>query len=148
MTFEEFEKELLAKGIIKECKEHKEFNQGNPYINKYLFESQNDYCSCTKTIWYVWIVGGIEGGNYKGRAATEPVSADEEPNLELFDKIIKKYHPNVGHFIYLDFINKYVKYDEHKQYEYYGNYTEYKIKTLKLIDIYNLLVSQGELNGE
>lgn len=143
MTFQEFENELLGKTFIKKCGKH--FGNDNNYISKHLYESENDYCSYGKTIYYVWKIGGMRGGNCWGEPANNPLEIDDEPELKLFNKIIKEYHPNIGYFTYNDFVKKYVEIEEYEDREYYGNYTEYKIKKLKLIDIYNLLIEEGAI---
>lgn len=90
-----------------------------------------------------WRIGGMTGGNCWGDCPEWPVTADPEPEFEMIDKILEKYLPNIS---YLDYkkLASLIKYDEHTEREYYGNYTEYAIKTINGVELYNFIKSKLE----
>ena len=50
---------------------------------------------------------------------------------------------NISFIDYKELHSKYVKYDTDSHYEYYGNYTDYGIKYIRLKDFFSYMMGRG-----
>jgi hypothetical protein len=88
-----------------------------------------------------WTTGGMSGGNCWGGEPDHPVTAEEEPDDVLLEEILEIVLPDLRFLEYKKLIRADVyAYTEDSRWEYYGNYTEYKTRTLKLDKLYSALV--------
>jgi hypothetical protein len=94
-----------------------------------------------------WCIGGMSGGNCWGDSPSYSVDADEEPNFDLLDDFLEAVCPQMSFKQYKKMLSELVRYSERNEYEYYGNYTKYRKKTIKYQDIYDFLVREGIINN-
>jgi len=84
-----------------------------------------------------WRTGGMSGGNCWGGSADTPVSPENEPELPL-DEIILKHKKDLSYMKYRQ-IEKSIVYRNYSEWEYYGNYYEYREKTLDTRVLHSIL---------
>ena len=90
-----------------------------------------------------WLTGGQGGGNcWDSEPSYYPIDTEKEPNLTGLDEILMEVSPNLT-FLQYRLIEKLIEYDTKTYNEYYGNYTIYSLKTLKLKDLYDKLKEFG-----
>lgn len=86
-----------------------------------------------------WVVGGLTGGNCWGGEADMPVTADEEPDGDL-DEFLTLICPDLTFMQYRRLMKSDVlEYETKSQSEYYGNYTDYRYRTINLDKLYQAL---------
>ncbi len=87
-----------------------------------------------------WVIGGINGGNCWDDGGHYSLTAEEEPEFESLDNILMDVYPSLTFLQYRKLMNEdFIKYSSKTQYEYYGNYTEYKDKELDFSVLYRTL---------
>ena len=85
-----------------------------------------------------WATGGASGGNCWGDEASYFSNSEDEPEFEELDKLLLLVAPSIT-FLQYKLISKLISTEETTEYEYYGNYTEYKTKEIKINDLWNAL---------
>lgn len=88
---------------------------------------------------YQWSVGGMSGGNCWGGEPTYSSYAEDGPDDTELDGILELVAPRITFLQYKRLGDVYDRRDK-TNYEYYGNYTYYKIKSLNLRKLYSKLV--------
>lgn len=91
-----------------------------------------------------WCVGGRSGGSCwdEGSPDYYSISADDEPEDEYLDEILEAFCPDITFLQYKRLLkNGLYEVKEWTQSEYYGNYYEYKSKTLALNVLFDGLKS-------
>lgn len=88
-----------------------------------------------------WIIGGASGGSCWGDSP-EPRSGDPEPEFEELDKVLESLAPTISFIKYKRLLRDHIFTDEESEREYYGNYTVYAVKSIKLENLYNFLVEE------
>lgn len=83
------------------------------------------------------IIGGASGGNCWGDDARE-FGREEEKFLDDLDNFLEEYFPTIPFLIYKKLM-KTITISEKSEYEYYGNYTIYQIKTILFKDLFKFL---------
>jgi hypothetical protein len=86
-----------------------------------------------------WCIGGMSGGNCWDDTTPYPTSGDDEPEFLLLDKLLENVAPAITMLQYKA-IKRLIELTHNSEYEYYGNSTDYAIKTISLKSIYNNLV--------
>jgi len=89
-----------------------------------------------------WIVGGQSGGSCWGDEPT-PISGDSEPPMKELDAILKEVAPTISYLDYRKLATLIKEGDGESDWEYYGNYTDRRVKTLYAKDLYDFLKSMG-----
>ena len=90
-----------------------------------------------------WCAGGATGGSCWGGTA-HYMEGDAEPEWTALNDFLLVVAPNLTFKDFL-IINKNIKNIEKYNNEYYGNYSIYKYKYLKIDDLYNTLKSLNAL---
>lgn len=88
-----------------------------------------------------WRTGGMDGGSCWGGKPNTPISGELEPEFEELDAVLEELVPNLS---YLDYkkLTPLVKVESDiYEPEYYGNYSQYTMKTMELRALYNFLTS-------
>jgi len=87
-----------------------------------------------------WTIGGQSGGNcWNGAEHSYATDAEPEPEFEALDKIFEKYWSEISYIKYKRFCAKHIETSEDTDTEYYGNYTNYAVKTVQLEKLYEFL---------
>lgn len=94
------------------------------------------YKSMNETIGLTWIIGG----QYSDK---DPREIEIEPELEDLDKILENLCPDISILKYKRLIRENLKRDTHKDYGYYGDWTEFGVKFIELKNIFNWLVFEN-----
>lgn len=79
-----------------------------------------------------WITGGQSGGSCWGDDADRPVEPEPEPEFADLDAILETICPNITFLQYKRIIASVVSRGGRSAREYYGNYTDYGVKTVRL----------------
>jgi hypothetical protein len=91
-----------------------------------------------------WCIGGVTGGNCWGGEANESVSAHDEPEYGGLDDLLLEIAPNITFLQYKKILSCEERY-EYTDHEYYGNYTEYRVKYISINALYNILNTFGHV---
>lgn len=90
-----------------------------------------------------WLIGGVAGGSCWDDGSEDrhyPRKPDEEPEDESLDLILEVLCPKISFLQYKKLTKENLFIETEKYYnEYYGNYSEYKIKTLNLEVLFETL---------
>jgi hypothetical protein len=99
-----------------------------------------------------WSSGGVSGGSCWDDGSNDPhypVSGDDEPELVELDIILDVVCPQMTRKEYKQLLNgvqpELVQYEEWSVSEYYGNYTDYRLKQVSLRRLYERLTAMGLL---
>lgn len=92
-----------------------------------------------------WRTGGLSGGNCWGDKPSYAVDADPVPDMDLLDEFLEEVCPNLSFMSYKRILRNVVEQDSRTSYEYYGNYTNYGIKKVYFLKLYDALKSEGLL---
>lgn len=90
-----------------------------------------------------WVVGGQSGGSCwdEGESTHYALSTDDEPELEVFDEILEMAIPDLTFREYRAVMKQdVITYRRDSQNEYYGNWTEYMVRTIDLDKLWRALV--------
>lgn len=109
--------------------------------NGYYNRSKNEIIP---SILEYWRIGGITGGNCWGDEANESVSADDEPDYAGLDELLLEIAPNTTFLQYKKMLSAEQTY-EYTEYEYYGNRYYYKVKYIRIKDLYDILKKFGHV---
>jgi hypothetical protein len=93
-----------------------------------------------------WVSGGVTGGSCWGSSADIPVNADPEPEFECLDRILEAISPTISFIQYKRLRADCVEHDTKCQCGYYGNSTNYAVKRVKILTLYNALVEKQMIN--
>lgn len=111
-------------------------------ITKLINEEIIDEWNCNIETFEVtqrWEIGGSEGGNcWNDNPSRVYISNEKEPD-DIFEKVIEITSPNISHIMYKSLYSDLVKYDQYRNNEYYGNYTEFASKSFNIQKLYNAL---------
>lgn len=91
-----------------------------------------------------WCIGGMTGGDCWGGNANSFVSADSEPDYCGLDELLLEVAPSTTFLQYKKILSCEKEY-EYTDHEYYGNYTEYKVKYILIKDLYDILKKFGHV---
>ena len=105
-------------------------------------KGQKSYHGPTVKITKKWITGGDWGGNCWGEPTNYRPDPDPEPEFTDLDKILETVAPTITFLQYKKLMEK-VKYDNIREYEYYGNYTDWGVKEILVEDIWKFLKEHG-----
>lgn len=90
-----------------------------------------------------WCVGGASGGSCWGDESREYTSDDLESELDLLDILLEKVCPNMTLFQYRRLMKDLVEHTTRSENEYYGNYTNYRVKRVNYQKLYDKLIEEG-----
>lgn len=86
-----------------------------------------------------WLIGGQTGGSCWAETNEHySLKAEPEPEFEELDKVLEALCPNISFLQYKN-LNKIITISERNQNDYYGNYSSYAIKEIKLFNLYEFL---------
>lgn len=91
-----------------------------------------------------WVIGGEHGGSCWGREP-RPVTAEPEPEFEQLDAILEGICPHISFLQYKRICTECIETDTDSETEYYGNWTEYAIKKVKLSKLFDVLKEKNIL---
>lgn len=118
----EYKNDVYVPGYYSDNKEKPEFSQkGFP-----AFVSNS------------WRTGGLTGGNCWGGNADTAVESGEEPEINELDNFLTDCYPELP-FLQYKKLKNFIKYEDFTESEYYGNYTEHKMKYILFEDIINII---------
>lgn len=132
MTYEEFVKAL-----------HECYDDAAEYKNedflKYNYDTnQHDY------IMIRYEVSGAQGGSCWGGEPQSYTNDGPRPEFTNLDKFLEQVCPTISFLQYRRILSMVkTKIDSHN--EYYGNYTNYEIKQLSIVELYEYL--KDKING-
>lgn len=95
-----------------------------------------------------WMTGGINGGScWDDGTSDTHYAMDGEPEPEFYelDKIFEAYWVDIPFLKYKEFCRNNVKFETDSVNEYYGNSSNYGIKTVYLQDLYNFLLENRKM---
>ena len=101
-----------------------------------------EYQSDTEKISVEWRVGGMRGGSCWGDHPY-PIDADDEPEFNVLDQILELICPNISFLQYKNISSQAIVRGEYRDNDYYGNYTDYKTKTIILKNLFDVLRNKG-----
>jgi hypothetical protein len=135
-TYEEFENKvrdvIISVHKPQICVRDNKAKVGYKYIPDTKFDI-NTYLTLK------WEIGGARGGNCWGDDACQYTSYTEEPDFTLLDSILEAIVPDISFLKYKSIVSQVIIRKSGTDMEYYGNYTDYKTKTLDLQKLYYLL---------
>lgn len=103
-------------------------------IERYKGKLEEDY------IYVKWLSGGQTGGSCwdEDEPKFYKVNGEEEPRFDSLSTLIDELTPDLS---YKDFsrIEEKMQKGNYQEYEYYGNYSIYSYKKLRLMDIYEVV---------
>lgn len=76
-----------------------------------------------------WETGGFTGGSCWGTAPYAYTSNEDPKDLDLVDAIILQIRRDMP-FLEYKALRHLIKHEDYTEYEYYGNYTEYKTNSI------------------
>ena len=88
-----------------------------------------------------WQTGGQSGGSCwdDGDTTHYAESGEPEPEFESLDNILLEVAPQLS-FLHYKKLSQVIKVDDNRENDYYGNYTDYAIKTITIDDLWDFLV--------
>jgi len=96
-----------------------------------------------------WDMGGVSGGSCwddgEGRDPHYAVGGDPEIELGNLDTVLEAFCPDINFLKYKMLVKEVQEVDTYCENEYYGNYTNYGIKTVSLKKLYTYLTEKDML---
>lgn len=95
-----------------------------------------------------WSNGGLTGGSCWDTGEDDnhySMSGDEEPELVDLDVILEHFNPGITFLQYKRLCQELIERGESRENEYYGNYTDYAHKFIRLRRLYKYLNEKGWL---
>lgn len=141
MTYEQFLGKLISINVHYE----------EPTLDKYNYHRKNSRGERGPAqIQVQWRTGGQSGGSCwdVGEHHHYPIEGDPEPEFEDLEKILDNFCPNMGRNDYKQLCGKLIERSTECEGEYYGNYTNYGIKTVKCRELFEYLVQKELISNE
>jgi hypothetical protein len=115
-------------------------------VNKTEFEEiwkdyKKEYYLREDVISWRWVTGGMSGGSCWGDKPSY-MGSEEEPEETPLDEFLQKYFPLMPYFAYKKLLTL-VDSKEDYEPEYYGNYTNYRVKSISKDVLLNYLIDIG-----
>jgi hypothetical protein len=115
--------------------------------NKRLYEywayqnPKNNPPTLDDCLYQDWRSGGQTGGSCwdEGSHIHHPITGEPEPDFHDLDTVLEALCPKLTFLQYKKLMSAIIKNDDRTEDEYYGNYTVYSIKTVRLGDLYDKL---------
>jgi hypothetical protein len=94
-----------------------------------------------------WTTGGQYGGSCwdDGKSSHYACDAEPEPDFDVLDKVLERLWPEISFIQYKGLSRDLITRSEDRSNDYYGNYTDYAKKTIKLRALYDRLVKAGKV---
>ncbi len=90
-----------------------------------------------------WEIGGVEGGNCWERGGNRLYNTNiSDPGFPILDQVLETFAPQLLYSQYKELLKVVYLIDE-RDVEYYGNYTNYKIRYIEVEDLYDFLDKNG-----
>lgn len=88
-----------------------------------------------------WEVGGQSGGSCwdDGDSSYYSIPGEPEPDKYLLDSILELVKPGISFLTYRKIRENVISYSEYSQNDYYGNYTDYRIRYIDLSKLYDMI---------
>jgi hypothetical protein len=118
--------------------------EGKEY-DKYFVSLYDEKPTADDYLYEQWVTGGQGGGSCWGDDADRPVEPEPEPEFADLDAILETICPNITFLQYKSVVASVVRRGDRSVREYYGNYTDYGVKTVRLGDLYEKLREKGLL---
>jgi hypothetical protein len=119
------------------CNKHKLVGYGYFYVKTLKDFDDNQHHVLGKR----WITGGECGGSCWG-TPLEPRIPELEPEFSALTSILMVFAPQIT-FLQYQKIIEFIDITDDSEIEYYGNYTNYTCKYIRIEDLYNLLKEWG-----
>lgn len=85
-----------------------------------------------------WVSGGLCGGNCWGSDADQSVSSEPEDDFSSMENLLEEIYPDLKLSQYRK-LREFIVYGDYTVSEYYGNYTEYSFKFIRIDDLVSVL---------
>lgn len=95
-----------------------------------------------------WSTGGMSGGSCWGGEPEPYTNNDPIPELELLDKILETFYPQLSFLQYRALTSQLLKSEGYSVGEYYGNSHDYQYKEVDLRELYDYMVEKNFLVNE
>ena len=146
MTFKDFKTEIEE--LAKDSKFYDQYD-ANAYVDQ---ESRYRRWGDDRTIvteprlLVVWETGGVSGGSCWESSNPRSYTNDtKEPELEILDEIINKFIPSLSYIQFKKLYSELINRSEFTDMEYYGNQTDYDVKYIRLVKLFNYMKEQNYL---
>jgi len=108
---------------------------------KDLLKKKENYELDGENLTVQWSIGGVTGGSCWGDSKLQPyVSDDIEKEFISLDIILEELKPQISYIQYRNLYNKLTVFsDSTDGGDYYGNYTNYKTKTISLKGLFDYM---------
>jgi hypothetical protein len=138
-------KEAFVKYVMKNYDVRKLDNTKN-YRDRYIYLKKKEVLPIEQLfLYWEWSTGGMIGGNCWNDNPPHAYTSDEVEDSVL-DKVLEDLFPQITFLQYRNFISKYVTVGSRSENEYYGNGTDYAVRTVNLSDLYNFLLDKGVIS--
>jgi hypothetical protein len=141
MESQDFLNKIIELGITYSHKKEDERNRWRIHWvherPKYKKEKLTNPPTLDHFLYHEWRTGGQSGGSCwdTDDSTHYGISGDPEPDFVDLDKILENLCPTITFLQYKRLIADIIRCDERVENEYYGNYTNYGIKMVRLGDL-------------
>lgn len=132
---------LSTKDFLNHIKDIANFGEikEEPYSELVISRKNSKKIKLDDCIYIEWSTGGAFGGTCWGGKPEDNISpGEDEPEFLSLDSILTHFCPEITFLKYKQFQNL-IKTLEYTENEYYGNYTNKKIKYIVVKDLYDKL---------
>lgn len=121
-------------------------------VSELLYQNKNwdqYYCGPKsldeKGLWCYWTTGGQTGGSCwdNGSHVYRPVEPEPEQDLEGIDEILTHFAPKMSFLEYRQIEKMVVYEDKECSWDYYGNWTSCRQKSLSMKTLFDFLCDKG-----
>lgn len=119
--------------------------QGEKY-NTYRICLHGEKATEDDYLYEEWVTGGQGGGSCWGDDMFFPLEADAEPEFSDLDRVLEYVCPKITFLQYKSVVAGVIMKGRREAREYYGNYTTYGMKVVRLGDLYETLQEKGLLS--
>ena len=118
-------------------------------VRDVYFDRQYSYWNCGDENNYIMEhnTGGATGGNCWGDDAHDYVSDEPIPDVNI-DSLLELVCPNITYLQYKKVIDNVVKTSRRTDREYYGNYSNYIIKTINYRELYDKFIEYKVISND
>lgn len=112
-------------------------------ISKKLYDVRED----SNEIKIEWITGGVTGGNCWNDDGFCSLGSQPEEDIDL-EPLVSAICPGLTFLTYQKIMKRVLNSSTYTVNEYYGNSSDYAVKTICLIDLYDALVEFGAITSD
>lgn len=133
MTFEDF---------IKLAGDSVTMNSDPPTFGEYYYGAKQKVKD-TPYLVATWSTGGMSGGNCWNEGGHYATGGETPAELTALDDLLEEIKQDIGLRQYKALCSVVVHSDTYSQSEYYGNYSDYAVKYVKLSELYDYIKTKG-----